>query len=55
MRIDVHAHHLAPEYLACLERIAGPRERGRARVAPITLDERADMLLDADTRKEGST
>jgi predicted TIM-barrel fold metal-dependent hydrolase len=46
MRIDVHAHHLAPEYLACLERLRGPRERMRPAGIGSSLKERADMLKD---------
>ncbi len=48
MKIDVHAHYFADEYLQCLEQIWG--KTSNARMAPgitVTLDERIDLMDDA--------
>jgi predicted TIM-barrel fold metal-dependent hydrolase len=46
MRIDVHAHHFAPEYVACVSRITGsPPPQPPA--ASLPLAERADLLKEA--------
>ena len=46
MRIDVHAHHFAEDYLQCLDKM-GSKTTGNARLAPgakVTLDERIGLM-----------
>jgi len=44
MRIDVHAHYWAPDYLKCLRELTGSEFSGRGAGAHFTLDERVPML-----------
>src|SRR5207253_1318392 len=46
MRIDVHAHYFAPEYIACLRRLGDPRAESRDAVpgGPPTLAQQVEVL-----------
>src|SRR5919206_358565 len=46
MRIDVHAHYFAPEYIACLARLGDPRAESRDAVpgGPPTLVQQREVL-----------